>query len=95
MWGYNRNELIDKNVKILMNNQDAENHDNYLNNFLKTGQPKIIGIGRQVVAKRKDGTTFNCYLAIGESKKKKRTYFYWDCSTNFRCFCLERKSIYW
>jgi PAS domain S-box-containing protein len=66
MFGYCANELIGQNVKMLMLSPYAEEHDKYLSNYLKTGVKKIIGIGREAVARRKDGSLFPVSLAISE-----------------------------
>lgn len=68
MFGWRAKEIIGKNVKILMPNPFQREHDNYLTNYLKTGEAKIIGVGRETIAIRKDGTTFPIRLAIGHTK---------------------------
>ena len=66
IFGYAEEELIGKNIKMLMPAPFAENHDRYVKNYLKTGEKKIIGIGREAVAMRKDGSLFSIDLSIGE-----------------------------
>ncbi|MCG6141013.1 MHYT domain-containing protein [Leptospira mtsangambouensis] len=68
MFGWKAKEIIGKNVKILMPDPFQREHDNYLSNYLKTGEAKIIGVGRETIAIRKDGTTFPIRLAIGHTK---------------------------
>ena len=66
MFGYAREELIGEKVSILMPDPDSENHEKYIHHYLSTGIAKIIGIGREVEAKRKDGSLFPAHLAVGE-----------------------------
>jgi PAS domain S-box-containing protein len=66
MFGYRREELIGQNIKMLMPEPYAGHHDGYVKNYVKTGKRKIIGIGREVVAKRKNGDLFPIDLSVGE-----------------------------
>jgi two-component system sensor kinase FixL len=66
MFGYKAEEIKGKAVGILMPRPDHEGHANYVDRYLQTGNAKIIGIGREVQALRRDGSTFVAHLAVGE-----------------------------
>jgi two-component system sensor kinase FixL len=66
MFGYSQEELIGKNIRILMSGPDEARHDKYLDRYRETGKKRIIGKGREVQATRKDGTTFPCNIDVGE-----------------------------
>jgi len=69
LFGYTPDEVKGRNVKMLMPPSYADNHDRFLSNYKRTAIPKIIGIGREVLAQRKDGTVLPIYLSVGEAKK--------------------------
>jgi two-component system sensor kinase FixL len=75
LFGYSAAEMIGKNVKMLMPSPHRENHDGYLERYLRTGERRIIGIGRIVVGERKDGSTFPMELAVGEMRSSNRRFF--------------------
>lgn len=66
IFGYNEAEVIGKNVKMLMPEPYNTQHDGYLKHYNETGEKKVIGIGSEVMGRRKDGSTFPMDLAISE-----------------------------
>lgn len=66
IFGYQAEEIVGHNINMLMPSPFHEEHDSYLKRFLDTRQPRIIGIGREVIGKRKDGSLVPIDLAVGE-----------------------------
>jgi two-component system sensor kinase FixL len=75
LFGYRPSEVIGRNVKMLMPSPYRESHDGYIERYLRTGERRIIGIGRVVVGERKDGSTFPMELSVGEMHSTNRRYF--------------------
>jgi PAS domain S-box-containing protein len=75
MFGYPAAEVLGRNVGILMPEAYRRDHDAYIANYLRTGQKKIIGIGREVQGQRKNGSTFPAELAVSEAHLGERRVF--------------------
>lgn len=75
LFGFEREEMLGKNVSMLMPSPDKENHDNYIHNYRTTGVRKIIGIGREVQGRKQDGTLFPLRLAVSEVTIDGHQYF--------------------
>ncbi len=88
IFGYQAAEVIGKNVKVLMATPHREQHDGYVANYKHTGQAKIIGIGRETFARKKDGTLFPIDLSVSEVKLTDRRIF-----TGFIRDITERKRL--
>src|SRR6186713_2728636 len=68
LFGFAEAELVGENVSTLMPSPDRERHDGYLKRYRETGERRIIGIGRLVAGRRRDGSTFPMELSIGEAR---------------------------
>jgi PAS domain S-box-containing protein len=66
IFGYDANEVIGKNVSMLMPHPHREHHDSYISNYLQSGVARVIGIGREVKALRKNGMKFPVELSVSE-----------------------------
>jgi two-component system sensor kinase FixL len=75
LFGYDEQEAVGRNVSELMPEPDRSRHDGYIARYQSTGERHIIGIGRIVTGKRRDGTTFPMHLSIGEMQSEGKVYF--------------------
>lgn len=75
MFGYEPDEVVGQNVRMLMPSPHREAHDSYLRRYLETGERRIIGMGRIVLGLRKNGTTFPVELAVGELRLNGKRLF--------------------
>ena len=75
VFGYTPEEVLGQNVKMLMSAPFRQEHDSYLASYLRGGQRKIIGIGREVIGQRKDGSRFPVDLAVSEASIDGHQFF--------------------
>jgi two-component system sensor kinase FixL len=75
LFGYAAEEVLGQNIKMIMPSPYRENHDHYVERYLRTGEKRIIGAGRVVVGARKDGSIFPMELAVGEMKSDNARFF--------------------
>ncbi len=75
LFGYTAADVLGKNINRLMPSPYRENHDGYLDRYLRTGEKQIIGVGRVVVGERSDGSTFPMELAVGEMRSSNQRFF--------------------
>lgn len=68
LFGWREDEVVGRNIAMLMPSPDRERHDNYIARYLATGERRIIGIGRIVTGQRRDGSRFPMELSVGEAR---------------------------
>ncbi|MBL8753246.1 MAG: PAS domain S-box protein [Planctomycetes bacterium] len=75
LFGYAATEMIGRNVRMLMPEPYRSAHDSYMRRYLETGEKRIIGIGREVVGVKQDGSQFPIDLSVGEGRTAERRFF--------------------
>jgi len=75
LFGYTAEEAIGRNVELLMPEPDRGRHDSYVSRYIRTGERRIIGVGRVVTGLRKDGSTFPMHLSVGEMRSGRSRFF--------------------
>ena len=75
LFGYRTQDVVGRNVSLLMTEPDRNSHDGYLRQYLKTGRAHIIGIGRRVTALHADGRCMPVEISVGEYSDAGRLYF--------------------
>jgi diguanylate cyclase (GGDEF)-like protein/PAS domain S-box-containing protein len=75
IFGWEQDALIGKNVQVLMGEDDKKHHNDYLRHYLESGEAHILGVGREAVGRRKDGTAFPIDLSVSEAKVDEGQFF--------------------
>ena len=87
LFGYREADVLGRNVSMLMPSPYRDEHDGYLSRYVSTGEARIIGIGREVIGRRQDGTEFPVHLSVGETSlggERKFTGILHDLSSRVR-----------
>ncbi len=75
LFGYRKADIVGKPVSTLMPDPYRTEHDGYMHHYLQTGEKRIIGIGREVIGRRRNGSTFPMFLSVGEHRTAGRPKF--------------------
>ncbi len=75
LFGYQASEVLGNNISMLMTSTDRSSHDGYIRRYIETREPRIIGIGREVTGRRKDGVELPIRLAVSETNVEGRRVF--------------------
>jgi diguanylate cyclase (GGDEF)-like protein/PAS domain S-box-containing protein len=75
IFGWEQDSLIGKNVQVLMGEDDRKHHNEYLRHYLETSKSHILGVGREAIGRRKDGTAFPIDLSVSEAKVEGGHFF--------------------
>ena len=75
MFGYSQEDVVGKNISMLMPAPDSDAHDGYLKHYMETKEARVIGVEREVAALRRDGKTFYMSLAVNEMVSGEERFF--------------------
>ncbi|MFP4289256.1 MAG: PAS domain S-box protein [Bacteroidales bacterium] len=75
LWGFNREEVLGNDLKMLMPQKESDKHDEYMQNYLQTGVKKVIGKGREVWIKTKENKTLPVILTLVETRTSEEIFF--------------------
>lgn len=75
IFGWSEDDLVGRDVAVLMPEPYRSRHEEFMRNYIETGQPRIIGIGREVEALRRDGTVFPAELSVGRIESLEPPHF--------------------
>lgn len=75
LWGYSREEVINRNVSMLVPQEHRSRHDDYVDHHRKTGENRIVGTSREVEVERKDGSRIWVQLALSQVKVGRKKYY--------------------
>ncbi len=75
LFGYRQHEILGKNVRMLMPDELASQHNRFLQKYLSSRRAKVAGVGRKVTCKRRDGTLFPALIGVGEHVRGKTHFF--------------------
>ena len=75
LWGYSREEVINRNVSMLVSQEHRSRHDDYVDHHRKTGENRIVGTSREVEVERKDGSRIWVQLALSQVKVGRKKYY--------------------
>jgi PAS domain S-box-containing protein len=90
IFGYNPDEVIGKDIAILMPREEGHHHQKYVDHLLKTNHAKVLGMGREVTARRKNGDLFPLHLAVSQTSIEDRILFSAIC----RDLSIEKKTAH-
>lgn len=93
MFGYDKDEMIGKNISMLMTKPDRSTHDAFLKNYLKTGMTKVVGKGRDLIGRNKSGAAFPIHIGLGEITDENNIKSYIGSITDITDIKLAEKKL--